>query len=127
MKVLVIDDIRTYEDALKLNADILHNGKHTKGKVSIDSSAEVTLIKGVSALRNLKDTEYDLIFLDHDLGDFDPDTNLPYKKPLDVVSILPMLNQKGFIRPTTIYVVHSMNPIGRKNIVEKLKAYLKEV
>ncbi len=82
-KVLVVDDIRTLKP--KFSCDLVH----------ARTSEE--------ALECLRNSNWDVIFLDHDLGG--DDTTIPVARYIEASDI----NAQVFI--------HSQNPVGRKNLL----------
>jgi DNA-binding response OmpR family regulator len=65
------------------------------------------------AIHLVKNNTYDVAYLDHDLG-----YNLPTGK--DFVNYL--VSRKDKI-PVSLFICHSMNPVGRANMVEMLSNF----
>ena len=57
----------------------------------------------------VREKEYDLIFLDHDLGNSDSNTGFQVAKAI-----------KGTPNESAFIVIHSANPIGAKNMQQEL-------
>lgn len=98
MKVF-LDDVRQLEDQFW----------------NIDETEWVTARTVDEAIRHLETGEVEIISLDHDLGEFNPETGYDVAKWIEE-----KVATSDFI-PPTIWV-HSMNPVGRRNIIQVIES-----
>ena len=112
MKVLVLED----------NKCRLEWFKETVSKC--DLYLAMTAEKAADAIMKW---EFDLIFLDHDLGDFDSkgnklgEVNTNKRTGLDFAKLLAEEIRVGRITNDPSIYIHSLNPVGAKNIKSVLK------
>lgn len=102
MKILFLDDDRERWSAFKhrnLKADI-HWASSNKQAFDLCSDNSI---------------DWDVIFLDHDLG---IDDKGDFSDAIDFVKFMVEKNVK-----TKLVILHSMNPVGRENQLHLLKSY----
>lgn len=100
VKVLILDDDQARVDLYKKN--------------NPDVGTWVHYMCPFKAAEDLSKNTYDLICLDHDLGEID-------KKPVDAMPLVAKLREHGLPAKTTVFV-HSMNVVGSRNIHSDLSA-----
>jgi CheY-like chemotaxis protein len=102
MKILFLDDMKSRRDVFQKNA-VGH---------SVDFA-----ITAQEAIAFLKNNEYDVIYLDHDLEDSHYQSNEDHHEDGRFVAnhLKDMTQHHG-----KIVIVHSLNPIGRANIASIL-------
>lgn len=102
-KILIIDDEKyRHEYITSLVLAKLFN----PGDLAVDSAFNAT-----EAQRLMRDTQYDLVFFDHDLGDYSDNGS-------QIVSALG--NSPDYYKLPKAAWVHSMNYAGARNIASKL-------
>lgn len=102
MKILILDDDLTRHEKFKKNFNH-HDLTHTE-------TAEETI-------KHLSETNFDAVFLDHDLGGMafvDSHGDIPTG-----YTVAKWMNENPERKPETIYI-HSMNPPGSKKMQELL-------
>jgi len=100
VKVLILDDDQVRVDLYRQN--------------NPDVVTWVHYTCPFKAAADMNNNTYDLVCLDHDLGEID-------KKPVDVMPLVAHLRETGLPTKTTVFV-HSMNVVGARNIHADLSA-----
>jgi len=115
MQILVIEDDETRQRWLQ---DTLEKDGHD---VRLADTADI-------ALDQFRETQFDLAFFDHDLGQPPPrygnrnlPTNLRFGDPNGSRILGEVLRNKKFHIPKFVWV-HSANPVGAENIVSKCRS-----
>lgn len=122
MNILIIDDERHF-DAVKLTEflHIEHDFSFVRWPHQIDTlhyePANVVLYARTldEAQNAMMFHEWDVVFLDHDLGDYH-----------DVSLLTNMLEEnahKGVLLNVSKFVIHSMNPLGRMKMYDSLHKF----
>ena len=96
-KVLIIDD-----DAVRVDA-ITNFAAMVRGEVEVDYYSSMPDIPGMFH-------EYDMIFLDHDLGENGGDMSRLLDERIGIFDTVETFE------PQPIVIIHSMNPVGAKQV-----------
>lgn len=108
MRILILDDVKSRHDAF----DRIYSG-----------DTVVHAYRYMEFLEHLKDGVWDLIHLDHDLGDFvdNPDTYVDgWGNVCEYNGAHASMRVCEMDDPPPV-IVHSINPVGAKVIVDNLK------
>jgi hypothetical protein len=132
IRYLFLDDQQERHDAfLKAKFNFEHANKQRNNNVELIGTHVQGYYEALLALR--KET-YDVVFLDHDLGDCNPNADYElggygryyYYSGADVAAFIRDELDEQYVRQLTI-IVHSVNPDGARNIGSILKDHVHQI